>query len=118
MVLKQLTSYKLWCKKITDETFVFITDHGASPHSSITRSVNRILTRTSLPKITIYGLRHTHCTISLNRGRNVKVIAERLGNTPAMVYNVYGYVLKELEQESVMLFSESLEASGANIGAN
>ncbi|WP_192598517.1 tyrosine-type recombinase/integrase [Sporosarcina limicola] len=126
MVLKQLESYKMWCKKtlfsygekITDETFVFITDHGASPISSIIRSLNRILDRTSLPKITIHGLRHTHCTILLNRGRNVKVIAERLGNTPAMVYNVYGHVLKESEQESVTLFSQSLEPSGANFGAN
>lgn len=126
MVLKQLETYKKWCKKtlfsygekITDETYVFITDHGAIPIASIARSVNRILTRTSLPKITVHGLRHTHCTILLNRGRNVKVIAERLGNSPEMVYNVYGHVLKELEQESVTLFSQSLEVSGANFGAN
>lgn len=97
MVLDQLESYKKWCKKtlfaygekIVDETFVFITDHGAAPLSSIARSVNRILTRTSLPKITVHGLRHTHCTILLNRGRNVKVIAERLENTAAMVYGLW-----------------------------
>ncbi|WP_370456038.1 site-specific integrase [Sporosarcina sp. ANT_H38] len=126
MVLNQLESYKKWCKKtlfaygkkITDDSFVFITDHGGFPISSIVRSINRILLRTSLPKITLHGLRHTHCTILLNRGRNVKVIAERLGNTPAMVYDVYGHVLKESEQESVTLFSQSLETSGANYGAN
>lgn len=126
MVLNQLDSYNKWCKKtlfaygekITDETYVFITDHGGSPISSIARSIKRILDRTALPKITLHGLRHTHCTILLNRGRNVNVIAERLGNTPAMVYNVYGHVLKESELESVTLFSQSLEASGANIGAN
>ena len=54
MVLNQLDSYKKWCNKtlfaygniVTDETFVFITDHGAFPLSSIARSINRILTRT------------------------------------------------------------------------
>ena len=68
----------------------------------------------SLPKITVHGLRHTHCTVLLNRGVNVKVIAERLGNTPDMVYKVYGHVLKEMETESVSLFSQSLQTSGAN----
>ncbi len=28
------------------------------------------------------GLQHTHCTTLLNSGLNVKVIIERLGNTP------------------------------------
>lgn len=126
VVIKQSVSYTLWCKKIlftygekiSDETFVFITDHGATPTSGAIRSLKGILERTALPKITFHGLRYTHCTILLNRGRNVDVIAERLVNTPEMVYNVYGHVLKESEQESVTLFSQSLEASGADFGAN
>lgn len=47
----------------------------------------------------------------------MKVITERLGNTPQMIYEIYGHVLKELEQESVSLFNQSLESSGAIIGA-
>ncbi len=39
----------------------------------------------------------------------MKVILERLGNTPDMIYKVYGHVLKEMEIESVYLFSNSLE---------
>uniref|UniRef100_UPI00406BE529 tyrosine-type recombinase/integrase n=1 Tax=Metasolibacillus sp. FSL K6-0083 TaxID=2921416 RepID=UPI00406BE529 len=69
------------------------------------------------PKISLHGLRHTHATILLNNGQNVKVIAERLGNTPNMVMNTYGHVMKELEQESVTVFSASL-ATGAKSGAN
>lgn len=65
------------------------------------------------PKISLHGLRHTHATILLNNGQNVKVIAERIGNTPNMVMNTYGHVMKELEQESVTVFSASL-ATGAN----
>lgn len=125
-VINQLITYKKWCKKtlfsygkkLTNETFVFISDHGGNPLSSTTRLMKRIIERTSLHKITLHGLRHTHCTILLNRGLNVKVIAERLGNTPHMVLEIYGHVLKELEEESVLLFSQSLQASGANTGAN
>lgn len=72
------------------------------------KMVDRITKRTLIPKITLHGLRHTHCTILLNQGLNVKVISERLGNTPDMIYKVYGHVLKEMEMESVALFSNSL----------
>ncbi|KOS62579.1 tyrosine-type recombinase/integrase [Lysinibacillus agricola] len=78
----------------------------------------KVLKRTKLPKTTIHGLRHTHCTILLNRGLNVKVIAERLGNTPKMIMDVYGHILKELEVESVSLSSHALQTSGAKTGAN
>ncbi|WP_313890773.1 site-specific integrase [Psychrobacillus sp.] len=125
-VINQLITYKKWCKKtllsygrkLEDETFVFISDHGGNPLSSTARLIKRIIERTALHKITLHGLRHTHCTILLSRGLNVKVIAERLGNTPQMIYEVYGHVLKELEVESVLLFSQSLQTIRANNGAN
>lgn len=80
-----------------DDTFVFIFEHAADPiaPTSPIYTINKVLERTNLPKTTIHGLRHTHCTILLNRGLNVKVIAERLGNTPKMIMDVYGHVLKE-----------------------
>ncbi|KYG90109.1 DNA integration/recombination/inversion protein [[Bacillus] sp. KCTC 13219] len=77
----------------------------------------KLVDKDGSPKISLHGLRHTHATILLNNGQNVKVIAERLGNTPNMVMNTYGHVMKELEQESVTVFSESL-ATGAKSGAN
>lgn len=67
--------------------------------------------------MTLHGLRHTHATILLNSGINVKVIAERLGNTVEMIYTIYGHVLKELEEKAVDLFAEIL-ASGANFRAS
>ncbi|MGA3678234.1 tyrosine-type recombinase/integrase [Lysinibacillus agricola] len=133
MVMKQLEAYLKWCKKALlkhgrklhenlskDDTFVFIFEHAADPiaPTSPIYTINKVLERTNLPKTTIHGLRHTHCTILLNRGLNVKVIAERLGNTPKMIYEVYGHVLKELEAESVSLFSHALQTSGAKTGAN
>lgn len=33
-----------------------------------------------LPQISIHGLRHTHTTILLLKGENIKVISERLGH--------------------------------------
>lgn len=128
VLVYQLKVYKKWCRevmlsfgyKIREDSFVFTSFQTGQPitDNSILYAVRRILKNTSLPPITTHGLRHTHCTILLNRGVNVKVIAERLGNTPQMIFEIYGHVLKELETESVALFSKSLEASGAKFGAS
>lgn len=106
--------------KFTEESFVFISHHTGEPatDNSVLYAFRRILKRTGLPQVTSHGLRHTHATILLNQGSNVKVIAERLSNTPQMVYEIYGHVLEELESETVAAFSYSLEASGAKSRAN
>lgn len=108
VVIKQLETYKKWCKqvlfsegkKLEDETYVFINEDSGEPISSSSSlyNFNKIKKRTNLQNITIHGLRHTHCTFLLNSGLNVKVIAKRLGNTVEMIYKIYGHVLKELER--------------------
>ncbi|PEP85323.1 tyrosine-type recombinase/integrase [Bacillus toyonensis] len=128
VLLNQLKAYRKWCKetmlsfghKLQNESFVFTSFQTGKPitDSSVLYALRRVLNKTNLPSITIHGLRHTHCTILLNQGLNVKVIAERLGNTPQMIYEIYGHVLKEMESKSVELFSQSLAASGADSGAN
>lgn len=62
--------------------------------------------------------RHTHATLLLSqgkRGASVKVVAERLENTPQMILDIYGHTFLDLKEETVQLFSESL--SGAKTGA-
>ncbi|MGE7840479.1 tyrosine-type recombinase/integrase [Lysinibacillus sp. NPDC093712] len=94
--------------------------HGMAIHKMFRDTMFKagILNDDGEPKITFHRLRHTHATILLNSGQNVKVIAERLGNTPAMIYGIYGHV-KELEEQSMEVFSMSLEiGNGAKTGAN
>lgn len=134
MVMAQLKKYQTWCKqtmlafgiRYSENSFVFISYQTGEPISDtgilyMLRRVHEaagLLDENDKPKSTLHGLRHTHATILLNSGQNVKVIAERLGNTPAMIYEIYGHVLKELEQQSVEIFSNTLKTSGAKSGAN
>lgn len=127
-LMNQLKTYRKWCMEImlsvgykfTGDSFVFTNHQTGEPikDNSVWYAFSKTLKKANLPKITLHGLRHTHCTILLNQGLNVQVIAGRLGNTPQMIYEVYGHILKELEQQSVTLFSQSLKASGAKSGAN
>lgn len=133
IVMKQLKNYLKWCKEALlsngqklkddlskDNTLIFIAQDSCEPISpnNTPNFFNKILKRTGLPKTTIHGLRHTHATVLLNRGLNVKVIAERLGNTPQMIYTVYGHIFEELEKEAATFFKQSLDAVVAKNGAN
>ncbi len=126
IVMVQLENYKKWCKKellkdgkkITGETFVFISSDMPEPikeHIPI-HIIRKSIKRTGIHKINVHGLRHTHATILLNNDFNVKAIADRLGNTVQMIYNVYGHVMKKTEKESVLVFKQAL--NGAKTGAN
>jgi len=124
IVFSQLKKYKVWCKKhllrkgkhLKDEDFVFISTQGNPiTNSTVNRNFKNLIEKGNLKSITVHGLRHTHATILLNRGTPTKVIADRLGNTPKMIDEVYGHVLEESKDQTVKVFSESL---GAKSGAN
>lgn len=134
LVIDQFKKYQVWCKQILlkhgkqfdDQLFVFINKfnnlmHGAAIHKLFRDTILKagILNNDGEPKITFHGLHHTHATILLNSGQIVTAIAQRLGNTPAMIYEIYGHVMKELEEQAVEVFSRSLECgTGASSGAN
>lgn len=128
LLVKQLKEYRKWCKqtmlsfgyKLNDDSFVFVSYQTGRPitEGSLHTAFKKVLKAAALPDVTIHGLRHTHATILLNQKLTVSAIAERLGNTPQMIYDIYGHILKEVEQESVSLFSQSLIDSGAKSGAN
>lgn len=132
LLVNQLKVYQKWCIKLKfqygmkldkKEDYVFISHQGATPIGDVTLkyAFNRLYNTMKKEKVTIneitpHGLRHTHCTILISNQVQIKTIADRLGNTPEMIYNIYSHSFEELEQEAVNIFSESLKI-GANTGA-
>ncbi|MEK3886568.1 tyrosine-type recombinase/integrase [Bacillus sp. FSL K6-3431] len=126
LVLVQLESYKLWSKKVKlsfgdhlkKEDFIFISTKGAPLyHNNINTRFRRILKKNpDFTVITPHGLRHTHATILISKRIPVRTIADRLGNTPQMIYDVYGHSFEALELESVNAFSDSLKEVGGTSG--
>lgn len=109
-VIEQLRHYQLVVKekmfsegrKLEDEDYVFLSLESLIP----------------MPTTTLHSLRHSHATILMNDGVPVKAIAERLGNTPEMIYTTYGHVLREMEDEIIDTFDRAIEVRakpGANI---
>lgn len=57
--------------------------------------------KTTLPRLRLHDLRHSHATHLLQAGTPVHVVAQRLGHTPGMLLAVYAHVVKEQDQAVV-----------------
>lgn len=118
VVTEHLQKYKKWCKRVrlanglpfNDDLYVFISPKHARETcvNIINHSMSRIIERHNLKYVTPHGLRHTHATILIKQRIPVTTIAERLGNTPAMIYKIYGHNLEELEREASSAFGDAL----------
>ncbi|MBL3628506.1 MULTISPECIES: site-specific integrase [Bacillus] len=117
-LITQLKVYRKWCKELmisfgkhlSEDDFIFINKSTTKPisHTVIRYAIDRVTKKENLKRITVHGLRHTHATILISKRIPVKVISDRLGNTPEMVLNTYGHSFKELEEESVEAFADAL----------
>lgn len=65
-----------------------------------------------LPQITFHGLRHTHATLLIFNGENIKVVSERLGHKDiATTLNTYTHVMKESKEKTASLLDELFKKS-------
>ncbi|GFZ34276.1 hypothetical protein CSC2_48020 [Clostridium zeae] len=57
-----------------------------------------------LKQITFHGLRHTHATLLILNGENIKVVSSRLGHKDiATTLQTYTHVIKDMEQNTAVL---------------
>lgn len=70
----------------------------------------RLILKAKVPKISFHTLRHTHATIMLANGENVKVVSERLGHArPAITLNFYAHVMPNMQDQAAENFETSLK---------
>lgn len=51
------------------------------PETSMRREANKAMLAAGLKRITIHGFRHSHASLLINGGMNIKLISERLGHS-------------------------------------
>lgn len=63
-----------------------------------------------LKQISFHGLRHTHATILISSGENIKVVSERLGHTDIrMTLNTYTHVMENMKSKTANLLDDIFE---------
>jgi integrase len=94
-----------------DNDLVFATRFGSPIDMSnlSRRHLVPIRDKASVPKITLYGLRHTCATLMLIGGVNVKVVSERLGHSSVVItLNTYSHVIETLQESATETMGDLL----------
>ena len=92
---------------------VFKNEFGSPIHpDSFSQAFEKCLQKTSLPKIRLHDLRHTHASIALKAGVPIKVITERLGHeNPAFTLKQYVHVIPGMQKEAASLVASLITDS-------
>ncbi len=86
---------------------MFVKADGTSPHPDVfSQLFDRTVAKIDVPDISLHDLRHTHATLLLKAGVNVKVVSERLGHANiAFTMHVYQHVLPGMQAAAADTFS-------------
>ena len=73
--------------------------------SNLRRNFNTLIEKANVPKIRFHDLRHTHASLMLQLGVNVKVISERLGHASTKItLDRYSHSLPTMQKEATTIF--------------
>lgn len=84
-----------------DEGLVF-TSKRCKPYApnSLSLSFDRVVELTGMRRITFHGMRHTHATMLIEDGVNIKAVAERMGHSGITVtLGTYAHVLPRIAKD-------------------
>ncbi|WP_435053869.1 tyrosine-type recombinase/integrase [Peribacillus frigoritolerans] len=82
-----------------DFNLVACTQHGTSLNpANVRRTFNRLIKVADVPKIRFHDLRHTHATLLLSKGVNVKVTLD-----------TYSHVLPTMQEEVIRRLNEIIK---------
>lgn len=60
-----------------------------------------------LPQITFHGLRHTHATLLILKGENIKVVSERLGHKSITeTLDTYTHIMDDMKNNTANLLDD------------
>ncbi|RKF45300.1 integrase [Bacillus wiedmannii] len=93
-----------------DNDLVMCTPFGTPINpANVRRSLNALIQKAAVPKVRFHDLRHTHATLLLAKGVNVKVISERLGHSNIKItLDTYSHVLPTMQEDAVNKIEEIL----------
>lgn len=76
---------------------------------NLLRALYTITSRKNLKRISYHELRHTHATLLLKKGVNLKIIQERLGHaSPKVTLGTYSHLLPSMQLETINALNEIL----------
>ncbi len=98
------------CREAVDLAFRTVSGHPINS-DSLAKQFKGILESAGLPRIRLYGLRHTTATLALAAGVPPKVVSDQLGHaSAAFTLDTYAHVLPRMQDEAAAKFETMLFA--------
>ena len=91
-----------------ENDFVFRNEDGSpvSPNA-VSLRFPHLVRQAKLPPLRVHDLRHTHATLSLAAGVNVKTVSTRLGHSSvAFTLDVYAAAIPQLEEQAAQVVAD------------
>ena len=117
-LVKALKKYRVWCAEVmledgdqlNKEDYVFISSQTKGPYAdnSLFYAFKRLSEKWA-QTVKPHTLRHTHASILLYSGEDVATVAERLGNTPKVIWETYAHVIEDDKKKVTDVFAEALK---------
>ena len=73
------------------------------------RHLDEIAKLANVRRITVHGLRHSHVSYLISKGLNAYEIAERIGDTVEMVFQVYGHMFPNPQKNIINVLNNDFE---------
>lgn len=99
---KQLETRLRLGDKWIETNRLFVQWNGAPMHpDTITKWFRQFLKDKNLPHITFHGLRHTHATLLIAQGLDVRTVSNRLGHAQtSTTLNIYAHSFAKMDREA------------------
>lgn len=100
---KQAEAKLFYGQYYKDHGLVFCQPDGTPMHPDTPSSwFPEFLQRIGLPRLNFHCLRHTHASLLLQAGVDIKVISERLGHSSIRItYDLYAHLMPGMQKEAV-----------------
>lgn len=80
---------------------VFFKSFNVCPFRKESRPPFKAEERVGLPHLNFHCLRHTHASLLLQAGVDVKVVSERLGHSSVRItYDIYSHLMPGMQREA------------------
>src|SRR6266704_6333966 len=103
-----------------DLDLVFCRPGGSAEDPNVIgrRFERRVRALATVPQIGLHGLRHTHATLLLEAGVDVKTVSERLGHdTVQTTLELYGHVTQTMRSNAASRFGSLLNTARTPVAA-
>jgi integrase len=100
------------------ESGLVFTDIEGKPMlpDTVSRAWANLAVKAGLKGIRLHDARHTHATLMLKQGVNIKVVQERLGHEKAQTtVDIYSHVMPGMQEKAASDFDKMVNIAGKRI---